>query len=92
MSEYFHKHYEEAKEYFAEGLPYWCDVFSRPTDKEFANYLNSRGFAVQYLILEIFEQVYIPVQCDLDTVIETAKIRSALRREGKLDSELPIYL
>ena len=92
MDNKFSIQFEAAKEYLLCGLPYWCDDFSRPTDQEFADYLKSNGISVQYLVLELFEQVYIPPTCNFHRVIATAKIRSDLRREGKDDAELPIYI
>lgn len=87
--EEFRAHLEMAKPYLERNLPYWCDDFSRPADQEFASYLNANGFSVQYLILEIFEQVYIPSKCNLDRVKRTGIIRRALRQEGKREEELP---
>jgi hypothetical protein len=92
ISEEFRRHLEIAKQYFESNLPYWCDDFSRPTDQEFATYLKLNGFSVQYLVLEIFEQVYIPSGCDLDSVIRTGKIRRALKEKGTLEAELPILI
>lgn len=88
----FRAHFEKAKPYLEQNLPYWCDDFNRPADQEFASYLNANGFSVQYLVLEIFEQVYIPSKCNLDDVKRTGVIRRALRQEGKLEEELPILV
>lgn len=88
----FRKHLEIAKPYLDRNLPYWCDDFNRPADQEFARYLNANGFSVQYLILEVFEQVYIPSKCDLDSVKRTGQLRRELKYEGVPDEELPILV
>lgn len=92
MTKEFQRHLEIAKKFLAKGLPYWCDDFNRPTDQEFAKYLNANGFPVQYLILEIFEQVYIPSKCNLDSVKRTGVLRRALKEEGKHEDDLPILV
>lgn len=92
ISNEFRKHLELAKPYLESNLPYWCDDFNRPADQEFARYLNENGFSVQYFVLEIFEQVYIPLKCDLDAVIRTGTVRRALKEEGKSEEELPILV
>ncbi len=66
MDELFEEHLEIAKALFAQRLPYWCDVFLRPADQAFNAYLNARGQASTYLVLEGFDPVYVPRGCDLD--------------------------
>ena len=92
MSKSFETHLEIAESYFNETLPYWCDNFSRPTDSEFADYLKKKGHNIHYRILELFDQVYIPINCDLDQVLATAKERKELRTKGVAENELPILL
>ena len=79
MIESFREQLKIAEAYFENGLPYWCDVFSRPMDEEFEKYLKSNGHNVQYLILELFDSVYIPDGCPLSKVEQTAKERAKLR-------------
>ncbi len=57
MDELFEEHLEIAKALFAQRLPYWCDVFLRPADRAFNAYLNARGQASTYLVLEGFDPV-----------------------------------
>lgn len=92
MIESFIEQQKIAGAYFENGLPYWCDFFSRPNDKEFEKYLKSNGHNVQYLILELFDPVYIPHGCNLSRVEQTAKERAKLRQEGVCENKLPILL
>ncbi|HCG0947350.1 hypothetical protein KUC74_04100 [Pseudomonas aeruginosa] len=94
MDELFEEHLEIAKALFAQRLPYWCDVFLRPADRAFNAYLNARGQASTYLVLEGFDPVYIPRGCDLDAVRATARARARarLREAGLGEDALPVLL
>ncbi|RPY15168.1 hypothetical protein [Pseudomonas aeruginosa] len=92
MDELFEEHLEIAKALFAQRLPYWCDVFLRPADRAFNAYLNARGRASTYLVLEGFDPVYIPRGCDLDAVRATARARARLREAGLGEDALPVLL
>lgn len=92
MSDSFKEHLEIAEVYFCDGLPYWCNDFSRPVDEEFAKYLNVNGYKVDYLILELFDPVYIPQGCDYERVLVTAKERRKLREQGVDENDLPLLL
>lgn len=92
MDELFEEHLEIAKALFAQRLPYWCDVFLRPADQAFNAYLNARGQASTYLVLEGFDPVYVPRGCDLDAVRATARARARLREAGLGEDALPVLL
>ncbi|PTQ74156.1 hypothetical protein [Pseudomonas sp. GV071] len=88
----FDEHLTLAEACFAQNLPYWCSDFSRPTDREFAALLKGRGHSLQYLVLEMWDQVYIPASCDLNAVKATAKVRATLRSEGIAEELLPLLV
>ncbi|WP_426234580.1 hypothetical protein [Pseudomonas sp. TWP3-2] len=92
MNESFHHHLVIARGYFARKLPYWCSDFSRPTDQQFGAFLQSNGCRIQYRILEMWDQVYIPLDCDFDLVEETARVRARLRDEGVREDDLPLLI
>ncbi|MPQ71046.1 MULTISPECIES: hypothetical protein [unclassified Pseudomonas] len=92
MNETFRQHLVIAKGYFSKKLPYWCSDFSRPTDQQFGEFLRSNGYRVQYLVLELWDQVYIPLDCNFEVVEETARVRARLRDEGVHEDDLPILI
>lgn len=92
LNESFLQHLAIAKGYFARKLPYWCSDFSRPTDEQFGAFLQSNGCRIQYRILEMWDQVYIPMDCDFDLVEETARVRAQLRDEGVHEDDLPLLI
>ncbi len=66
--------------------------FCARTDRAFNAYLNARGQASTYLVLEGFDPVYIPRGCDLDAVRATARARARLREAGLGEDALPVLL
>lgn len=62
MDDYFAQTLKEAKVYFDAGLPFWCDTFLRPKDKEFCDFIKENGYEIYYLyFFEFSEGVYSPL-------------------------------
>ncbi len=92
MDELFEEHLEIAKALFAQRLPYWCDVFLRPADQAFNAYLNARGQASTYLVLEGFDPVYIPRGCGARRRARDRQGQGSIEEAGLGEDALPVLL
>lgn len=92
MSDLFSEYMKTGKRFFDQRLPFWCSDFSRPTDQLFGEYLIRNGLKVQYFIMEEWDQVYVPVDCDLEVVKATAVRRRLLRERGVSEALWPVLL
>lgn len=76
MDDYFEEAFREAKSYLDEGLPFWCDIFLRPKDKEFCDFIRENGYEIYYLYLfEFSEGVYSPLSYQPDELKAMANAR-----------------